>query len=444
MMKRKKYTADILLLLVLAALFVWLILPQEGGDAARDGETAAPAAVAENTPAQEKPADAAPDMAQEGSAAEKTTETVKTGTFGKGDTVGEVLGEASEEDVPVQHYVRAAAKVFPLRSFRAGHNYTVVSDPDTGRLLRFEYEIDEKRRLVVEGDESPRARLEDIQYDVTLSLVQGRIEDSLFEAVADVGESPQLALRLVDIFGAEVNFLQDLRPGDSFTVLVEKRYRDGEYKGYGRVLGADFSCKGKTYKACLYEDEQGKARHYNEKGENLTKVLMQAPLSFTRISSSFSRSRRHPVLGYSRPHPAIDYSAPMGTPVKAVGDGVVTWRGWRGGYGNHIVIEHGGKLETLYSHLSGYARGLSKGQRVRQGQVIGYVGSTGLSTGPHLDFRVRQNGNFINPAKTINPRGRAVARARMQAYHRNQALVRAYMEGRRGLMDYSPDSYPVK
>ena len=373
-------------------------------------------------------------VGQEGLAEE---ENIIRGTVTAGETLGEVLA-ASANDAPTQHYVRAAKEVFPVRSFRTGHPYTVVTDPETGRLSRFEYEIDEHKRLVVEGADEPVARVEQIEYSYSLSLVHCVIDDNMFQAVADAGEQPQLALAVADIFGSEINFIHDLQKGDSFSALVEKRYREGVYKGYGRVLGASFTNKGKVYEGFLFADEQGRLKHFNARGENLTKVLMQVPLSFTRVSSGFGM-RRHPVLGGRRDHPGIDYAAPMGTPVKAAGDGLVVDKGRNGGYGNQIVLRHEAGLETLYSHLSGYARGLSKGARVRQGQVIGYVGSTGMSTGPHLDFRVRQKGVFINPAKAVNPRAMAVAAKRKEAFASVMQLVRSFMQGERDLHEYSTE-----
>ncbi|MDD2966014.1 MAG: M23 family metallopeptidase [Desulfovibrionaceae bacterium] len=379
----------------------------------------------------------APKKAEEEPEAE--AENIVRGTVAAGETLGEVLA-ASANDAPTQHYVRAAKEVFSVRSFRTGHPYTVVTDPETGRLSRFEYEIDEHKRLVVEGLDEPVARVEQIEYSYSLSLVQCVIDDNMFQAVADAGEQPQLALAVANIFGSEINFIHDLQKGDSFSVLVEKRYRDGLYKGYGRVLGAVFINKGKKFQGFLFTDAQGRAKHFNAQGENLTKVLMQVPLSFTRVSSGFGM-RRHPVLGGHRDHPGIDYAAPMGTPVKAAGDGVVVDKGRNGGYGNQIVLRHDAGLETLYSHLSGYARGLNKGARVRQGQVIGYVGSTGMSTGPHLDFRVRQQGKFINPTKAVNPRAMAVAAKRKQAFTKVVHFVLAFMQGERDVHEYSPEMF---
>lgn len=378
----------------------------------------------------------APDARAEAAAPEG--DAVKHGTVEKGDTLSTVLESVSSEGSFA--YANAVKEVFSLRSFRAGQPYVVVTDNATGRVKRFEYEIDGDRRLVVEGMEEPVARVERIEYVVLLESIEADIEDNLFQAVADMGEGPQIAILLADLFGSEINFIRDLQPGDSFSVLVEKRYRDGEYKGYGRILAATFTNQGKTFEAFYFKDGKERPQYYNRKGENLRKTLLQAPLSFTRITSRFSHNRKHPILGYSRPHLGVDYGAPSGTPVKAVGDGVVVKRGWAGGYGNQIVLKHEAGLESWYAHLSGYARGLKKGQRVRQGQVIGFVGSTGLSTGPHLDFRLKQNGKFVNPVKAINPRGKPVSKGNMARFNEIMELESAYLTGRKSLADYTVDS----
>lgn len=363
---------------------------------------------------------------------------VKHGTVEKGDTLSTVLESVSTEGSFA--YANAVKQVFSLRSFRAGQPYVVVTDNATGRVKRFEYEIDGDRRLVVEGMEDPVARVERIEYVTLLDSIEASIEDNLFQAVADMGEGPQIAILLAELFGSEINFIRDLQPGDSFSVLVEKRYRDGDYKGYGRILAATFTNQGKTFEAFYFKDGKERPQYYNRKGENLRKTLLQAPLSFTRITSRFSHNRKHPILGYSRPHLGVDYGAPTGTPVKAVGDGVVIKRGWAGGYGNQIVLKHDAGLESWYAHLSGYARGLKKGQRVRQGQVIGFVGSTGLSTGPHLDFRLKQNGKFVNPVKAINPRGKPVSKGNMGRFNEVMKLESAYLNGEKSLADYTVDS----
>ena len=392
------------------------------------------------------PAAARPDAAEGSPDGEgEDTENIIKGTMNKGDTVGKLLGEWGSPEI-VRDYVEATRRVFPLTSFRAGQAYAVVCDMQSGAVKRFEYEIDARRRLVVEGADQPVARVEAIDYDTRLALIEGRIDDNLFQAVADLGESPQLALLLAKLFGWEINFIRDIQDGDSFSILVEKLYRDGMYKGYGRTLGASFTNKGKTYEAFLFPDARGANQYYNAAGENLKKTLLQAPLSFTRLTSRFSHNRKHPILGVTRPHLGVDYGAPTGTPVKAVGDGVVTLRGWVGGYGNQVKLRHDAGLESMYSHLSGFARGLKVGTRVRQGQVIAFVGSTGRSTGPHLDFRLRQHGKFIDPTKAINPRSQPVRKAAMKAFRERMALVRDYMQGRRALVQYMPemlDTAPV-
>lgn len=372
---------------------------------------------------------------------ESTQDAVIVGTMRRGDTVAELLGNWARSS-DIQHYVNATNAVFPLRAFRAGQPYVIICDVESGTVKRFEYEVDNRRKLVVEPDANARAvaRLERIHYDVRLALVEGRVEGSLFKAVADLGESPQLALLVAKLFGWEINFIRDIQDGDSFSMLVEKLYRGGDFSGYGRTLGASFTNKGKKYEAFLFHDGQGREQYYNSKGENLKKTLLQAPLSFTRVTSGYTHSRRHPIFGDYRPHLGVDYGAPTGTPVKAVGDGSVTLRGWVGGYGNQVVIRHSGGLESLYAHLSGFARGLQKGSYVRQGQVIGYVGSTGNSTGPHLDFRLRQNGTFINPTKAINPRSEPVSAGLSGAFAARKDIVRAYMQGERDLSDYKPES----
>ena len=378
---------------------------------------------------------ASPTADEEGAA---PGESVVRGTVEKGDTVIKMLAGADSQ--ATQEYINAARRVFSMRAFRDGQPYVVVTDAATGKVKRFEYEIDSRRRLVVEGMEQPVARVEAIEYTILLSTVNAVIDDNLFQAVADAGERPQLALRLAELFGSEINFIRDLQEGDSFVVLVEKRYREGEYKGYGRILAAHFTNKGKTFEAYLFREGKKSANYYNNKGENIRKSLLQAPLAFTRVTSRFTKNRLHPILGYTRPHEGVDYAAPTGTPVKAVGEGVVTQRGWSGGYGNQVIVRHGGGLESLYAHLSGYARGLKTGQKVRQGEVIGFVGMTGLATGPHLDFRLRQGGKFINPAKAINPRGEPVSKAAMPAFEKVMAQELALLKGEGGAAEYTVDS----
>jgi murein DD-endopeptidase MepM/ murein hydrolase activator NlpD len=276
---------------------------------------------------------------------------------------------------------------------------------------------------------------------VELALLQGTVESSLFQSVAALGEAPALAIVGAEGFRWDIDFIRDVQDGDSFSILVEKRFRDGQFRHYGRVLGATFTNKDKLFEAFLFRGVSGYESHYNNKGESLRKALLKAPLAFTRITSGYSKGRKHPIFHDVRPHEGIDYAAPTGTPIKAVGDGIISHRGWQGGYGNTIAIRHGAGLESQYGHMSGYARGMAVGVRVRQGQVIGFVGMTGWATGPHLDFRLKQHGRFINPAKAVNPREESIAPGRRKEFEARKTQVRNFVSGVTPLYHYNPDAF---
>jgi murein DD-endopeptidase MepM/ murein hydrolase activator NlpD len=232
--------------------------------------------------------------------------------------------------------------------------------------------------------------------DVRATVVSGEVTRSLFHAIDEAGEAPQLVLDFVAIFESDFDFTADARPGDRFRLLVEKRFAGDTFVDYGRVLGAQYLSDGKLFTGIAFEPP-GAARpaYYDVDGRSLTKSFLKSPLEFTRITSGFTYARPHPILGGTRPHLAVDYAAPVGTPVRAVADGVVTGAGWAGGNGIQVRVKHHAGYETMYNHLSRAA--VRPNERVRQREVIGYVGSTGLSTGPHLDYRVSKNGVFVNP-----------------------------------------------
>ena len=355
---------------------------------------------------------------------------VITGVVSRGDTAADILHPFMDRD-SVNRFLRVSGKSHSLANLRAGQAFEVIKGRD-GSVETFAYEIDRQRRLVIEQSaKGLSSRVEPIAYDTQVVLVNGTITSSLFQAFTAVGESPNLTMMLADIFASEINFIKDLRKGDRFVMLVEKRFRHGEFKHYGRVLGARFINRGKTFEAFRYAAGEGGDRFYTGKGESLQKVLLQSPLSFTRITSNYSLSRKHPVFFDQRPHEGVDYGAPTGTPVKAVGDAQVTKAGWGNGFGNMVVLRHSGSLESMYSHLSGFAKGVKSGVRVKQGQVIGYVGATGVATGPHLDFRLKQNGKYVNPTKAVNPRAEALAARRLREFEAYSGRVRACLDGRR-------------
>jgi murein DD-endopeptidase MepM/ murein hydrolase activator NlpD len=225
-----------------------------------------------------------------------------------------------------------------------------------------------------------------------------------------------LALNLSDIFAWDIDFTTALRKGDTFRILVEGLYRDGEFKKYGSILAAEFVNDGALSRAYRFEVD-GRADYYDAEGRSLRKAFLKAPLSFRRISSGFSKSRLHPVLKIRRAHNGTDYVAPKGTPVSAIGNGQVLAAGHQGGYGKLVVIHHSNGYKTFYGHLSGIAKGVRKGAGVAQGQLIGTVGSTGISTGPHLHFEMRVNDRPVNPRKVEIPAGQPVPEALLSSFH---------------------------
>ncbi|MCL1939737.1 MAG: peptidoglycan DD-metalloendopeptidase family protein [Desulfovibrionaceae bacterium] len=361
------------------------------------------------------------------------------GEIAAGDTAGVLLQEWLGQS-EIHAMAEACKNVYALGRLRAGQPYSVHLED--GRFLRFEYEADTERKLIVTREQDGenanwQARLEKIEYEIRLIRVEGEITSNLFEAMSAAGEAPALAVRLAEIFAWEINFIRDIREGDSFSLLVEKRYRDGELKGYGAMPAAEFVNRNSKFEAYVYKDSFGNNSYFNASGESLKRAFLKAPLSFTRISSRFDMQRLHPIHNTVRAHPAVDYAAPSGTPVKAIGSGEVTFRGFNKGAGNYITLKHANGYESMYLHLSGFAKNLKQGGKVRQGEIIGYVGSTGYSTGPHLDFRMKKNGQFLNPEKVLSPRDESVPQKHLAAFKTGRDRWRSYLKGEIALSEYS-------
>ena len=318
------------------------------------------------------------------------------GTIKRGETLSSLLGDylSSHE---ICCLAEECEETFSVKDIRAGRPYCLLFED--GSFKCFTYEIDDDEQLFINyAGEQFEVSKEPISYQVERSVISGKIESSLFMTVSGLGERPELACHLADIFAWDIDFMCDLRQGDSFRVLVEKRYREGEFAGYGDLLAAEFINQGKVFRAVYYKDKETPA-YYDPDGKSLKKAFLKAPLVYRRISSSYSNKRLHPVLKIYRPHRAIDYAAPTGTPVRAVASGVVTQRSYDRSNGNKIRLRHANAYETTYIHLSRFGKGMKVGRKVDQGRIIGYVGATGLATGPHLDFRVFKNGRAINPLK---------------------------------------------
>lgn len=327
------------------------------------------------------------------------------GSFEPNQTITQALAKQGLPREVIHQIIDSAAPVYNLAKVKARQFYWLCLTED-GAFLNFRYPVDDERYLTVYHDSSQDCLVpvvKNYNFKTEVETVSASIDDSLFASVMNIGEKDQLALDMAEIFGSDIDFNTDIQKGDSFKVLVEKRYLNGEFSKYGRIQAASFTNAGKEFTGFLFHDEDGKPAYFGPDGKSLKKSFLKSPLRFGRITSRFSLARLHPVLKIVRPHLGVDYGAASGTPVQAVGAGVVTSAGYSGGGGKTVSIRHAGGYETKYLHLSRIA--VKRGARVSQGQVIGNVGSTGLSTGPHLDFRVYKSGRAINPLKVIFPPG---------------------------------------
>ena len=311
--------------------------------------------------------------------------------------------EAGEATTAAQH-------AFNLRQLRAG-NALIVGRSVQGELRLIDYKIDPDRMLhIVPATDGFSAEVREIPSHLEVSTVSGQLDDSLFNAVEDAGESAEVAMRLAQIFGYDMDFYTDPRKGDTFSIVIEKKkYTNGTTAGYGRILAAEYDNGGKKYQALLFHDDQGHPAYYTAEGKSLQKAFLRSPLKFAApVTSHFSKARFHPILKTYRPHLGTDYGAPTGTPVQTIGAGRVEFAGRKGGDGNMVKIAHSQGYETMYLHLSRIFVHL--GEHVEIGKTIGLVGMTGLATGPHLDFRISQKGQFLNFEKLGLPPSEPVSK----------------------------------
>ncbi len=339
------------------------------------------------------------------------------GVIAPRETITQALEQKGLPGELISRIVDSARPVYDLAKVNAGRRFWIYYTED-GRFRDLRYMIDDERYLTVYHDVASDSLVPVVKsypYDKRVETVSAAIENSLFSSVMSIGEKDQLALDLADIFGSDIDFYTDIQNGDSFRVLIEKKYLDDQFVKYGAILAAAFTNQQKTLTGFRFEDENGKPAYYAPDGKALKKSFLKSPLKFSaRITSRFSLARRHPILKIVRPHLGVDYAAPIGSPVQAVGAGVVTSAGSNGASGKMVRIRHAGGYESMYLHLSRIR--VKAGARVGQGDIIGYVGSSGLSTGPHLDFRVAKNGRAVNPTKVIFPPGAPVAPARFSEF----------------------------
>jgi murein DD-endopeptidase MepM/ murein hydrolase activator NlpD len=353
----------------------------------------------------------------------------------RGDTIGSLLARASIVDPDALAFLRSDASARALYQLKPGRPLQVASDDD-GRLSGLRFLSANGQLLSIARTSSGFvATSEAPPADTRLTLRAGEIESSLF-AAADAADLPDsVTLALTDIFGGQIDFYHDLRGGDRFAVLYETRYVDGEPAGTGRVVAAEFDNGGRTLRAFLWRAPDGTEGYYNEDGRNERNAFLRSPMQFSRVTSGFTLARLNPVLHPLRAHTGTDFAAPIGTPVRATADGVVTFVGQQTGYGNVIMLKHDGRYSTVYAHLSRFAPETKDGARVQQGETIGYVGQTGWATGPHLHYELRVDGEPRDPLTVALPMATPVTDQERPAFAAAIAPLAGELAVVRGLPD---------
>lgn len=341
---------------------------------------------------------------------------IERGVVRKNQSLSEILSVYDIGSEIIHQIAGLSRPVFDVRKMKVGNPYTILFTNDTvPEIAYFIYEEDEvsyityqlKDQLKVEKGAKPLSR--------DTCTITGTIESSLWNSLVENGGDPALAAEMAEVYAWTIDFF-GIQKGDFYKVVYEDLKVEGKSIGIGKVLAANFNHMGSDLYAFRFTSN-GETGYYDDKGQNLQRAFLKAPLQFKRISSKFSHGRMHPILKIRRPHLGVDYAADYGTPVHTIGEGTVIEKGWnKGGGGNYLKIKHNGAYTTVYMHLAGFAKGISKGSRVHQGDVIGYVGSTGLSTGPHLDFRVFLNGTAIDPLKMESPPSEPVASQYMDQF----------------------------
>lgn len=324
-------------------------------------------------------------------------------TVRAGQTVGDIFRQHGVSPGELQRLLDDRNNVTALRNIHPGDEFAFARTASDGvHSVRFDRD-DHTRVIDTFATDGVHQSVQDRQLERRTYVAHGVVERSLFDAGEQAGMSDSMVLKLANAFGYDIDFAQDLRQGDSFTVIYDDVYCEGEHLHNGEIIAATFINHGKRFSAFRYTDDSGNTMYYSEDGRPLRKAFLRTPVEFSRISSLFSVARLHPVLGTMRAHRGVDYAAPTGTPIHAAGEGKVTFHGWQNGYGNVVILQHGGRYSTLYGHMSRFAS-LQTGQHVSQGQTIGFVGMTGMATGPHLHYEFRVDGVHRDPLTVTLPK----------------------------------------
>lgn len=359
--------------------------------------------------------------AEEDENAQPAWHTLKVGA---GDSLARLFQRANIHAAQLQAIMNSGDAAKCLTQLHPGDTLRYQLDQNKD-IIRLDYKLDETRELhILRASNGLVAKLLTHPVEIRHHLSNGEIQSSLYNAAQDAGLSDNLIMELASIFGWDIDFALDIRKGDRFTVLYENRYIDGEKIGDGDILAAEFINRGKSFRAVRYKD----GNYYSPEGNSMRKAFLRSPVDFRRISSKFTPERWHPVLGKKRPHRGVDYAAAIGTPIKSAGDGKIIFRGTKGGYGRTVIVQHGTRYTTLYAHMSGFKKGQQKGSRVRQGDTIGYVGKSGLATGPHLHYEFRVNGVHRDPLTVKLPQAEAIAKQYRDDFTRQAAPLLARLD----------------
>ncbi len=351
------------------------------------------------------------------------------GKVNRGDVLFNILMKNDVSRDVANKFCSSIGKVFSLNKIRAGNDFS-LSFNNEGALEGVGYTIDSNHYLqaLLNGSEGVVTTVETVKYERKVRSVRGEIESSLFAALTKDRDLNKIAFQIADIFSWSVDFYYDLRRGDSFRVLYEELYLDGNYAGTGKVLAAELVLSGKERNAYCYRNGND-WNYYDENGKSLRKQFLKMPVKFGRVSSGFTYKRYHPILKRNKPHLGVDYAAPYGTPILATASGVVADASRNRPSGNYIILKHGNSYTTSYSHMSKYAKGIRKGAKVKQGQVIGYIGTTGYATGPHVDYRLKRNGVCINSRTFKSPGAHPVAKENKDEFKLMVSLLKSGIDG---------------
>jgi len=327
-----------------------------------------------------------------------------------GDTLAKIFSDSGLSANLLHRIVHSSPEAKKLARIKPGQHLRILLD-EQGEFQRLEYRPDPVRTTSITATaDGFVTQVHEKKVEHRIARSSGTISRSLFEDAQEAGLADSLTMELAKLFGWDIDFALEIREGDSFSLIYQELYLEGEKLRDGAILAAEFVNQGKVFRALRYEDAEGNEEYYTPEGKSVRRSFLRTPVNFSRISSRFSLGRRHPILNKIRSHKGVDYAAPSGTPVRAAGNGNISFRGRKGGYGKTVIINHGDGRTTLYAHLSRYAAKKGKGTRVKQGQVIGYVGQTGLATGPHLHYEFRINGKHRNPLSVTLPPAKPIAK----------------------------------